>query len=748
MFELLFKYPPTVFAKGRLVLLAGWPMWVFAAFVVAFGAALAWQMRRRTAAGGAHWRRPLIWFLETAFLSLILLLLWHPAISIASLRPHENIVAVLVDDSRSMAIREDGRARLDRAVRTLDGGLLSGLRERFQVRVYGFGPQLELVARTDQLAPTANASRIGDALRQVAAESTSLPIGAAVLLSDGADTSGGIGLDVIAELKRRRLPVHTIGFGREHPVRDVELENVGVAARSLAGTRLFASVEIRQYGCANETARLVVRDGAKALASRDIVLKRSGAQTETILFNAGAPGARNLEFSVEPLPGEENARNNALVRVLNVEAGKPRALYIEGEPRWELKFIRRAIEEDRTLEIASILRTTENKIYRQGIRDPKELEEGFPSKAEELFAFQAVIIGSVDSGYFTPAQQQLLRDFVDRRGGALLFLGGRAALADGGYSRQPFADLLPVALPDRKGTFHRDPAKAEITAAGRESVILRLVENADANAERWKQMPALADYQETGEAKPGAVTLAAMTAGRRTLPLLVTENYGRGRTAVFATGGSWRWQMMQDHADTTHETFWQQLVRWLVAGALGPVVASTPKTVLADETVATIAAEVRDKGFRPVADARVEAHILGPGGASQNVELRPKPQEQGAYSIEWAAEQPGSYVAEVTATRGGEELGRDVVAFRREDGIAEDFRTGQNRELLEKLAAETGGRYYRPEQGAALARDVEYSEAGVTVRETRDLWDMPAGFLLALALRWAEWLLRRKWGFV
>jgi hypothetical protein len=80
--------------------------------------------------------------------------------------------------------------------------------------------------------------------------------------------------------------------------------------------------------------------------------------------------------------------------------------------------------------------------------------------------------------------------------------------------------------------------------------------------------------------------------------------------------------------------------------------------------------------------------------------------------------------------------------------VAENFRTEQDRELLTRLAQQTGGRYYRPEEAARLAEEISYSEAGITVREARDLWDMPVVFLLALALPFAQWLLRRKWGAV
>ena len=95
-----------------------------------------------------------------------------------------------------------------------------------------------------------------------------------------------------------------------------------------------------------------------------------------------------------------------------------------------------------------------------------------------------------------------------------------------------------------------------------------------------------------------------------------------------------------------------------------------------------------------------------------------------------------------------EQMGRDVVTFRREDGVAENFKTGQNRELLEKLADQTGGRYYRPDTASQLTSDISYSEAGITTRETRDLWDMPILFLLLILLRAAEWLVRRRWGAV
>ncbi|HWB98647.1 MAG TPA: glutamine amidotransferase, partial [Bryobacteraceae bacterium] len=657
MFEFLFKYPSFIFHKGRFVLLAPLPVWILVLAILAAAALLFWHVRRHH--GLLTGSRPLaIWLLETALVALVLFLLWHPALSVATLRPQQNVVAVLVDDSHSRAIQEGSRTRLAEAEGLLKSNLLDALGKRFQLRLYRFGRDLERIQRLDQLAPNSPATHIGDSLQQVLAESSTLPLGAVVLLSDGADNSGGIDLETVSQIRSRHIPIHTIGFGREKLDNDLEVTDVIVPARTLADSRLSAVVTFRQSGHAGQKAHLTVRDGDRVLAAEDITLKPDGVpQTEALVFNSGSAGPKTLRIGADVLANEENHDNNVVTRLVNVEGRRPRLLYIEGEPRWEYKFIRRAIDDDHTLLLSSMLRTTQNKIYRQGLADGKELQDGFPAKAEELFAYDGLVIGSVEASYFTSSQQELIREFANRRGGGILFLAGRYSLGDGGYQHSPLAELLPVRLSDSKNTFHRDEAAAELTAAGNDSILCRLAETPQRNAERWKKMPLLMNYQEVGEAKPGAVTLMQVSPqGRRATPLLVTQNYGRGRTAVFATAGSWRWRMLQDHNDTSHVTFWQQLFRFLVAETPGQLISSTPRPVLSDENRVQFRAEVRDKSYNPAANAHVEARILTPEGRTDTVELTPKPLEEGVYVVEYTAVKPGSYVAEVVARNGQEEI--------------------------------------------------------------------------------------------
>ncbi|MGA1981413.1 MAG: glutamine amidotransferase [Acidobacteriaceae bacterium] len=754
MFEFFFKYPIPVFTKGKFILLGAWPGWLLVLLIVGSAAGLAWLIWRQLPQAAPrlrNWRAWLIWGLEAAMIALLLLLLWEPAITVAELKSQQNIIAVLVDDSRSMSIADAGAdgvtARETAAVQAL-GKLLPGLEKKFQTRTYRLDSTLTRMERPDQWHADAAATHINAGLRQLAAETSDLPVGAVVLLTDGAENSGGIDLETINALHNRRLPVQTIGFGKEKATHDLEIDDAVVAAKAMADSRMTATVSFHQHGYAGQKATLDVKDGDKLLATREVALDRDGVdQSETMFFNAGDAGVKSIGFALELLPGEENTANNAVTRLVDVSAEPRRILYVEGEPRWEFKFIRRAEEQDKGVQIVSMLRTTENKIYRQGISDPGELADGFPSKAEDLFKYQAIILGSVESDYFTPVQQELLREFVDKRGGGLLFLGGRFALGDGGWASSSLADLFPTFLPNQKGTFHRESATVQLTPAGAESPITRLLDDRAANIDRWRKLPYLNDYQDPGAPKPGATVLAQMMAGH-TMPLLVTQSYGRGKTALLATSGTWRWQMNSPLNDPSHDLFWQQLLRWLAKDSPGQVTATMPQQTLMDEGHVQMTVVARDQEFTPAADAHVSAHVIGPDDLSAVVDLTPMPNTPGTYAMDWTAEKPGSYVAEITADRGGNELGKDVVSFRREDGVAENFHTEQNRELLEKLSDETGGRYWEQSQLDRLPKEISYSEAGISVRDTKELWDMPAVFLALLGLMSADWLLRRKWGVV
>src|SRR5258706_4074419 len=140
MFELFFKYPLSVFSKGTFVLLGGWPMWLLAAAIILAALGLAVLVWRRSTSGArvTGVRSAMVWLLQTLLASILLLMLWHPALSVATLRPQQNIVAVVVDDSSSMSIEDASTGGFPEAGAkpVLDSCLIGSVRQRFQVRLH------------------------------------------------------------------------------------------------------------------------------------------------------------------------------------------------------------------------------------------------------------------------------------------------------------------------------------------------------------------------------------------------------------------------------------------------------------------------------------------------------------------------------------------------------------------------------------------------------------------------------------
>ena len=172
MFELLFKYPYTVYQKGSLVLQTGWSVWWWVAATLVAAAVVGWLLFTKWN-NGKRAKAIVLWTLQSTMIAIVLLLLWQPGMSIATLKPQQNIVAVLLDDSKSMGLAEDGSTRREEMIKTLEGGLADGLKKKFQVRFYKMGARLERTADWKGLTAQAPVSRLSDGLAQIAAESAS-----------------------------------------------------------------------------------------------------------------------------------------------------------------------------------------------------------------------------------------------------------------------------------------------------------------------------------------------------------------------------------------------------------------------------------------------------------------------------------------------------------------------------------------------------------------------------------------------
>ena len=743
MFPLLFKYSPYAYSAGELSFASAWPLWLLGALIAVGAVAFAVSLLRQRHLN--WWKRVIIGSLQTLLLATVLIMLWQPVLLVERVRDRENVVAVVMDGSASMAHGDGQQSRLQESVAALTGGPLDALRKSFGVRLFSFAGPVQTLKQLDEIPPPGPQTRIGDALNTVLQTGATTPLSGIVLISDGGENGGTLSEERLVQLASFGVPVHTVGVGPEVVTNDLELDSITLTDSATPGEVLNAEVSIRHS--AKGKTRLRVYDGEKLLAATEVDLSAdAGITTRTIPVPAGDPGVRDLRFTLDPLEGERNTINNTRTHVMDVTPHRRNILYIEGEPRWEYKFIRRAAETDTSLRLASLVRATPNRYYRQGVENAEELSGGFPKTPEELFAYDGIVIGSFEATALSREQHEALKNFVDRRGGGLLMLAGRDGLSDGGWGLVPVAQALPAELaPSGSKTFALTTAKAVLTDYGAESPITRFDDDAAKNAKAWNEMPPVGDLQPLGKLKPGAVVLLDAKAGNRQVPLLVWEHYGRGTTYMLATGSTWRWKMRLPHQDQRHFTFWRQLLHAVAADAPPRLSITTGAKVFDDQRRVPLNAEIRNEKFEPVNDATVAVTVAADDGTTMQVQMVPSGQGDGRYTAAVEAPSTGLYRVSMTAKARDKDLGSLETHFRRNDGVVEHFGTQQNRPLLQRIADSTGGRYWQLDQLGDLPEAMRYSKAGIVERQTLDLWNLPALFLLLLLLKMGEWLLRLRW---
>ena len=757
LLEFLLKYPRRVFEQGALVW-QGAPSFRFVAPVVVGAIALAAWSYFRT--GRANTRdRMVLTLLRTAAIGLLGACLLRPALLVSMSVPQQNVLGILLDDSKSMLIRDaDSLTRLDQ-VRHLfgdsTGSVVQRLSERFALRFYRFSETLERIDRAAALRGTGGRTDLASALSEIRRDFTGTPLAGLIVVTDGADNSGQPMSDPVLSFQAGKIPVYPVGIGQERFARDVSIERVELPRSTLKGAVLLGSVALRVRGVAGETVSLTVEDNGKIVATRDVTVPKG---TETITVPVRIPplesGVRPIRVQVRPLRGEAVSQNNSQYAAVRVRDRREKILYLEGNLRPEFAFLRRAAAADSNLQVVGLQRTSKGKFLRLGVDDSLELVKGFPTTRSELFQYRALVLGTIEASFFTADQLRMVSEFVSERGGGLLTLGGRESFGEGAFQGTAVADVLPLSFANR--TADSGEAAVELavtpTAAGLGNAALILTDREETNSAHWDSLPPLTAVNRLGGLKPGATMLleGRPLAGGGVVPVLAQQRFGRGRALILGVQDTWLWQMHADLPveDQTHETLWRQLLRWLLEDVPDRLeVTMSPEHPIPGQRV-TVRAEFADSNFLRVNDAKLSAEITMPDNQTASVPLEWGLAQDGVYSGSFVAAAEGNYRVLVRGARGGDSVAIEPeyvdVADRGGDFLNAEMRAP----LLERLAAETGGKFYTAATVDQLPDDVRYTQSGVTVKETKDLWDMPIIFFGLVALLGTEWIYRRRRGLV
>src|SRR5438445_5166592 len=588
---------------------------------VAAAAVVALLAYRGVAAADRLRDRLVLVALRLAALAVLLVCWVRPTLILKAAVPQQNFLAVLVDNSRSMAIADrDGQARSAFVQQQLNGPnakLLTALSQRFVVRLFSFASSSDRIQSTADLKFDGTATRLSQALDRARDELAGLPLAGLVMVSDGADTSDAAIDETLASLKARSIPVFTVGVGQERFAHDIQVTRVETPRSVLKGTQLVVDVVLSQTGYGGQTFPLSVEDDGRIVSTQEVTLPPDGeSATVKVRFTASEAGARLFKFKVPTQPGEQVTQNNARDALIQVNDRREKILYFEGEPRYEMKFVRRGVEDDKNIQVTILLRTAENKYWRGDVSNPDELVSGFPKTREELFSYRAIILGSVEAASFSPEQLRMIADFVSKRGGGLLMLGGRRAFAEGGWGGTPVGEVLPVVLENANSKYF-SWVSARPTRAGSTFPVTQVAGDEKASSAKWNDMPPVSAVNSVRQVKPGAtVLLTGLDDTRRDQIVLAYQRYGRGKAIAMPIQDTWQWKMDAKVAvsDTTHAMFWRRLVRWLVDGVPEQVNITTTNDRVEPGEPIKLTAEVLDSAYVEVNDSRVVARVTSPSG--------------------------------------------------------------------------------------------------------------------------------------
>ena len=752
LFRFFFEYRPVVFQQGEFRLSPGPGAYVALGLAGVAVVLAVLSYRRRPSS-------PLLLSIRIALIALLAFCLFRPVLIVKAAVAQQNFLAVLIDDSRSMQIddSDEGQTRGEYARQQFGdrtAATLKRLSDKFVVRTFRFSSSAARLGSPAELTFGGVETKLGAALEGARQELAGLPLAGMVLVSDGADTTDAALTEAVLSLKAAALPVFTVGVGQDHLTRDIQVDRVSTPRQALKGTSLLIDAVVKQTGYAGETVTLDVEDAGRIVGTQQLKLPADGEPASVrVRVMAGDAGPRVLKFRISPQRDEVISQNNARESLVDVLDRPERILYFEGQPRFEMKFIRQAIREDKNLQLVTLLRTAESKYLRLGVDDPEHLAAGFPKTREELFAYRGLVLGSIEASAFTGDQLRMIAEFVEKRGGGLLVLGGSGSFSEGGYAGTPVADVLPVVL-DRVVRAANGPTVSTAlvirpTRAGEGHAVTQIAANEAASSARWPELPTLTSVNPIRAVKPGAtVLLSGADERRRDHIVLASQRYGRGKAIAQPVQDTWLWQMHAKMSleDQTHENYWRQMLRWLVDGVPDTVDVHTVADRVQPGEPVTLVADVVDRAFLELNDARVVARVKRPNGTVDTVPMQWTGEQNGEYRATFATVEAGIYTAEVEAVRGTTAVGRSATQVRVVPSDAEYFDASMQPARLRRIAEETGGRFYTAGKLTGLVEDLQYTGRGVTTIEERELWHMPIVLIALLGLMFAEWALRRRVG--
>jgi hypothetical protein len=659
-----------------------------------------------------------------------------------------------LDTKQRQTITTSSRLDLGKAILTQSGrSVLDSFEESLDLSYHTFGRTTRLISddhpiTTEELAgleANGSGTSIAASLEAVASSSGVPPAGI-VLLSDGIDNASSQRSEAtIRDLGARGIPVYAVPIGLSDPD-DVSIRNVVTQEVAYSGDKVPVRVQIKSKGYERRTSRLAVLLNGRRVSSR-IVRLDGGLQFEEVDFQVDVyeKGAVQIDVLIEPFDNEISMANNRVSRTVRIVNEKVNVLYVEGNARWEYRYLRAILKRDPRINSTFISSNAGPEVARNS---PEHIER-FPNEREDAFQYDLVILGDVDASFFTDEELALLEELIRDRGASLLMLCGPMH-SPRSYEGTCVKTMLPVRFDsDSDWENVAETVYPVLTPEGRSSLVMTLENNEELNDRVWSRMAPMDQLPPLLSAKPGATVLAVLsdsTSRGQGYPLVAWQRYGTGKCMSIASDRLWR--LRYRTGDKYHWRVWSQCIQFMTLSRLmgehKRIRLETDRSTYPIAGQCRLYAHVMDENFEPVVQSVFEAYVsnLEGGQNKQLVSLRPDKSQPGLYEGYFSPPEKGRYRLEANEE---DSATSNTTEFQVTEIRKELIETDMSLSYLERIAELTGGAILKPKNLSELSSLVNDRLITTELRSERPLWDNGIVAFLLVALLGAEWILRRRY---
>ena len=678
-------------------------------------------------------RRIVLVTLRAAALSLLLFILFEPVLNLQrteSIAPH---VAVLVDDSRSLTIR-DGEAERGATVRRFVASSdFAALASRGELAPYLFtGKTFPLKALTaDSLTFAGGETNISDALVRAQEDLRECNLQAVVLVTDGVFTSGK---NPLYAAETAGVPVFVVAVGDSAEKKDILVSRVLANSLAYVESSVPVDASIRSVGFRDGAVQVSLFEG-KNLIERKAVQLQAGATEYPVQFRfvPVTEGVKKMSVEVSPLAGELTTRNNRRTFFIKVLKSKMNIAVIAGAPSPDLSFVEQVFTQDKNVTVTSF-------VQKQGA----SWYAAVPTQKALSDADCIVLVGYPIPQSGTDVLR-MVRTTLEKDAKPLLVVFSREI--DLPKLKSVLDPWLPFEVvqsrKEETQVFYELPADARLNPMVATGI----------PADAWGKLPPLFRTESSYKARVGAQTLGTMKINNIAFnePVLLARSLNRSKVVAFTAYGLWRWQLATDVLDgRLPDMLFSNSVRWLTTREDDKRVRIRPVKEFFDSgEPVEFEGQVYNESYEPVDNAAVSVTIKGPNG---EMDLVLAAQGAGRYAGSLDSPGEGDYTFTAKAARDGAELGRDDGRFSVGELNIEFQDTRMNNILLRQIAARSGGRFFLVSHAAGLADAVAaapgFAPQDRAIKNDIQLWNLVWLLAFAVLLFAFEWYLRKQSGMI